>query len=1365
MDEQLQVSKQSQKQFKLPQEELKEQAKFDSQIMAISEEKKQALKNMEDMVKNVSLTAAYVPKGGFLSLDSEQLSFSVTESKVISKEDILSAKRHNRKALKQKAEENLQGQMPEEEGEMTLDEAMTYLLQLVSLDLSTDKAVIEEYESLVEMERANKRMERFETVFEHHPEIDSIYRERYHVLKSIVSYAKTRIDLILDEAYEGMTNHELQELKQKPQDEKAALREKLLLCESRENALRKEMDNEEGENEVALKFRKAGQEGGADLAQAKNQMPDPYASSDMKMEGFPGYGNLDQVNNFDQFENKIPFSKDESELKMGGFPEFGKFDQKIDFAQQENKIPFINDEVEAINKIPDIDADFAEEEKKLPNADDDYAQEEKKIADDDDEEYAMFYNEEEERLYREQQQLQQQQGNALNQSFMYEEREIPDMTGDIPAVDETTYVSEEELERLKKEIEEEKEEEEEQEPEEKNEEEEQKEEEEKQKPEEKQEPESLLKKNQEKEIELHLNESGAVLRAPVDLEKQKQEAKNDLDKLDAFLKEKGEEKEKGGEGSFPEAIPELQEKMNPVAAGYEEISDDQLAAFDQMLEQNADYAGMAEAEGNLQVETDRKEELSRLDKEKKKRERERAYLERDTYQELLENRIPNHTDGEEIVAVKTAVWQLKLALRGEAYIGNNFNADYLRLQGLQENDQRRSERITKHIYKKEEILILYNKLISRCDNYIVQRGGMRRTQGQVRLNLIKEIKKKALSELGKLRPRLEEVNVDSSETAIPDLLLEVRKGQELKEKLPDAIERKLKNSRTKAKDLGEYLAAFSILEKENPGRFKPIAGGIDSPVEKMIDRMVDRKFLTDAAKQMNECMALLADKFRVLMNQNVPDRYLKENGQDPSDPVMRRQYALARIRNDHLFYQIAGIGKMTSYLSEEDQRSFQKMLDDGLGGLSVEMKALIRDGRALLNEDAPLDQLNEKALLLLKMKGENEEKKFLRNAFKENDEEQNDLFEIRSEKELKHLHFVQTDPVYLERIKNGKSVEYYEGYICSPTYKYKPQSGYHGRMAGLLGFGNLLGKAYAQEEAIPIPPLKLSAALQEGAKWSPEALKERAALSALNFLFGNTEMDPEQYECEGDNGVITHVRLAPDTVINFRAASTDSLMKAFTKSNNMLPMLRLDDSVKQKLLEMGPITLASQFGQFLSKPQMDALGARLKTLQDYFINAEKSAVERRKLAKDKVKKYRDKKDKDQDWIIQENRAKMNMTQQLNVVQESMRREWNASMRTIDDVENSFNALESELSEKVWIAYRDMQALSMSEDMKKLKNKKDPGAYIVFNEYKEAVRRAEAEYQDRLTRFFTALNACESDAAVREVLARQKSVQAQGFEVL
>ncbi len=1264
MEDNIQLSQHSQEESKIQQEDLKEQPKFDSQAFAIPEETKLLLRQRETFLEKITVTIAYAPKGGFLSLESEKLSFPVEESKEITKKDIAAAKSENRKELKRKMDEAQEVSRQNEESGMTLDEAMNYLLGIMGVDLSTDKAFVEDYESFKEMEKTLKRMEKFEPLFENHPEINSIYRERYHVLKDLVGYSKARIELIMDETYEGMTNHELQELKKKPSDEKNALLEKLLLCENMEDALRKQMDSEEEESEIKLMLKKkAGQlkeslpeekqeehEKGGDIVQDQNKLPGYAGGFDG---GFPGYDNLDQN------MNKMPSYDDSFDQE---FPSYDNLDQSM------NKMPAYNAEFDQVLSKNLDDGEYYVQDK------------------DNEEQY---------------------QKNQLDQSFMHDEKEIPDMTENIPQLDETVYVSDEELERLQKELE---------------------------KEEEKQEPESLLKKNQDNGIEFHPDGDQSIQRPVVDLEKQKEEAEKDLEKLDAFLNEKVPVNKAGDKNAFPE-------KIDVLPPGFDEVDEEELAAFDEMM-----------------IQKDREDELSRLAKDKKEREREKAFRERDKYQDLLDNQIPNHTDGDEFIAVKEAVWAMKLALRGEVYIGRNFKADFPKLRGLPETDERRSEKIIKHPYTKEDIVFQYNRLIQRCDNYIVHRGGMRRSQGQYRLNLIKEIKKQALSELSELRLRLSDESTD-----VPDVLLDVRMGQKLKDKLPAAMERKLKNSKTKAKDMAEYLSSISILEQENPARFKALTNGADSPVGKIITRMADKKFLADMAKQRNECLALLANKFRVLMNQNVPDRYLKENGQDPSDPILRRQYAMAEILNDRLYHQVAGFVRMSSYLNADQKTSFQKLTDESQKGQSLEMRALIREGSALFDnrQNESFDQLNKNALLLIRMNGENEEKKILRNVIDENGLD--DLFEIRKEEEVKHLHFVQTDPVYVEKVKNGERVDMYEGYICSPEYKYKPLNGMHVRMAELLGVGGQLSRAPMKEELIP--PMKLSSALDEGAIWSPEGLKEKGALIALNFLFGNTELNMENFECEGKNGMITHVSLAPDVEIKFQSGSPETLVRNFTNTDNMQAMLLMDDAVKQKILEMGPITLASQYGQLLSKSQMDALAARLKTLQDYLTSAEKNISGRRKLAQDKVKKYVGKNDRDQTQINKEEALKQQIRKRLEVLQNKMRMNWEADMNLIDDVETAVNMFEEELLERVHITYDALQALSSSEDMKKLLNKKDPAAFVVASEYKAAFRRAESDCVDQLNDFFTGLEACENEAAVREVLASRKTAALRGFEVL
>ena len=148
-----------------------------------------------------------------------------------------------------------------------------------------------------------------------------------------------------------------------------------------------------------------------------------------------------------------------------------------------------------------------------------------------------------------------------------------------------------------------------------------------------------------------------------------------------------------------------------------------------------------------------------------------------------------------------------------------------------------------------------------------------------------------------------------------------------------------------------------------------------------------------------------------------------------------------------------------------------------------------------------------------------------------------------------------------------------------------------------------------------------------------------------------------------------------------------------------------------------------------------------------------------------IKKYLGKIDRDQKQINKEDALKQQISKRLEVLQNKMRVDWEADMRLIDDVESAVNLFEEELLERVHMTYDALQALSRSEDMKKLLNKKDPAAYVVANEYKVAFRRAESNCLDQLNEFFTRLEACENEAAVREVLERQKKAAPKGFEIL
>ena len=147
----------------------------------------------------------------------------------ISKETELSNRKANQKALlearmdiqydkKIKAEKELDRLKREGKADsrdikvsMSLDQAVNYLLNMKTLNLSTDKKVVDHARDIEDLMDNWKMMEKLEKAFSN-PLMDPQYRLLFQKLKATVAYAKTRCALIGNDAYTHLTNEQFKRL-------------------------------------------------------------------------------------------------------------------------------------------------------------------------------------------------------------------------------------------------------------------------------------------------------------------------------------------------------------------------------------------------------------------------------------------------------------------------------------------------------------------------------------------------------------------------------------------------------------------------------------------------------------------------------------------------------------------------------------------------------------------------------------------------------------------------------------------------------------------------------------------------------------------------------------------------------------------------------------------------------------------------------------------------------------------------------------------------------------------------------------------------------------------------------------------------
>ena len=212
----------------------------------------------EEKKAQINVSSIRIPKKGFLSIADERQEYVTGQAKV-SKNLVIEMKKDNKLNLQNKKLDEMLSVLTKKDnsnGLYSLDAVLDFLVPLPKIDLSTDKAIVENYEKIGEISDQLSKMSVFEDLLFMPELIDGFYAKSYQALRNMVSYAKLRIELIQDDLYQTATNSELIALTMiKPEDWKDdenaaafnALREKLLASATAERLLKYSLDELEDE--------------------------------------------------------------------------------------------------------------------------------------------------------------------------------------------------------------------------------------------------------------------------------------------------------------------------------------------------------------------------------------------------------------------------------------------------------------------------------------------------------------------------------------------------------------------------------------------------------------------------------------------------------------------------------------------------------------------------------------------------------------------------------------------------------------------------------------------------------------------------------------------------------------------------------------------------------------------------------------------------------------------------------------------------------------------------------------------------------------------------------------------------------------
>ena len=250
--------------------------------------------------------------------------------------------------------------------------------------------------------------------------------------------------------------------------------------------------------------------------------------------------------------------------------------------------------------------------------------------------------------------------------------------------------------------------------------------------------------------------------------------------------------------------------------------------------------------------------------------------------------------------------------------------------------------------------------------------------------------------------------------------------------------------------------------------------------------------------------------------------------------------------------------------------------------------------------------------------------------------EQTDLlFLVESKEELNERFLLRTDPDYVEKRLKHENVEGHvkkvhaeewqenESFHADDTKSATKALGYYA-MSNLLGMAGLVRKLrlapkevgdgiLMEPEGISLYDLTHKEEYKVNGqfitKMSDKAEADLAKIAVLDILCGRDPAQTELLYCKVDRekGIITDVYEAEQLSWSFAAISGKSAMRDLMQ-NAPQAIAKLDEKTRKRILSMGPVTLATNFGSILSRPEMDYLADRLKAIQDRIRKVEKDSV-------------------------------------------------------------------------------------------------------------------------------------------------------------
>ncbi len=544
---------------------------------------------------------------------------------------------------------------------------------------------------------------------------------------------------------------------------------------------------------------------------------------------------------------------------------------------------------------------------------------------------------------------------------------------------------------------------------------------------------------------------------------------------------------------------------------------------------------------------------------------------------------------------------------------------------------------------------IYDELIKSLNSYVESHDVFYKAvsdEGKERLGLVKEALTRAQMEkaqLYRLYPYLQYNNTENllEKEDSPNIYAKISMGIDMALAVKKKVTEECQDENKKKDKIGLFAGLFyqaDKLAKLDGGRYMlmDVNGGT---VSELFDTFADDEMLRKFYGEKDKLLRRLAVRYNTCKRHAVPMVFLQDKNADPRSEELRSNYALLRVMHDDTFRQLLGMNIIEEKLRRRDGQRLQALKTRRENAYNNDEKSLIDKGAGLfnrLNNFAKLDLadfagnfpgLDAGEVAFVRFEERNEVKKAMKDyglsAEQTGEETTNELKEefvvLNPQFSDVQIADLNKDRVFEEEVKIKKGEERTDRRLAqsgiAPGSTMKKRALLTGVMANFLGMGELVSQdiyGEKQEGDKKIRGIYKEAPMDKALVYHPygemssNVKAQMAKLVFLNMICGQMNLDSAmltavdgKYENGSMKYIIEKIRLDNYTEYSFGNLKGEQILEAYKNGRHAELLGKLDDETKEAIRNLTPIFLEQNFGEFLTKEEMEALKDRVAVVQRF----------------------------------------------------------------------------------------------------------------------------------------------------------------------